>query len=106
MDQVGEQQTTSSVFGTGDPLRLKVNILSDDDNLNLGATSTDTGTESFQNTNSSSGTQNIVSLLNRYEARNNEFSSYYANPNIPKCSTVNLGDYVDNRVGQCNCIVD
>ena len=37
MREVGEQQTNSSVFGTGEPLRLKVNVLDNDDSLNIGS---------------------------------------------------------------------
>lgn len=103
MKEVGEQQTTSSVFGTGEPLRLKVNVLDDDNSLNIGASTE--GTESFQDTNSSSGTQDIVRLLNRYESRNSPSIDYSVSPNIPKCNTANLEDYIDRRVGQCNCIV-
>ena len=103
MREVGEQRTNSSVFGTGGPLRLKINVLDDDNSLNIGTSNE--GTESFQDTNSSSGTQDIVRLLNRYESRNSPSIDYSVSPNIPKCNTTNLEDYIDRRVGQCNCIV-
>lgn len=102
MKEVGEQQTTSSVFGTGEPLRLKVNVL-DNDSLNIGSSTNNT--ESFQDSGASSGTKNIVGLLNRYESRNSTPTDFSVSPNIPKCNSINLGDYVERRVGQCNCIV-
>ena len=103
MKEVGEQQTTSSVFGTGEPLRLKVNVLDNDDSLNIGGSSPNT--ETFQDTNSSSGTQDIMRLLNRYESSMSSNVDYSVSPNIPKCNSVNLDDYIERRVGQCNCIV-
>jgi hypothetical protein len=103
MKETGDQQTTSSVFGTGEPLRLKVNVLDNDDSLNIGGTPDNT--ETFQDTASSSGTQNIVRLLKNYESRNSASDNNFVSPNIPKCNSVNLGDYIERRVGQCNCIV-
>ena len=103
MREVGEQQTSSSVFGNGEPLRLKVNVLDNDDSLDIGSSTENT--ETFQDTGASSGTSNIVRLLNRYESRNLSTDNYSVSPNIPKCNSVNLGDYVERRVGQCNCIV-
>ena len=103
MREVGEQQTSSSVFGNGEPLRLKVNVLDNDDSLNIGSTTENT--ETFQDTGASSGTNNIVRLLNRYESRNSITDNYSVSPNIPKCNSVNLEDYIERRVGQCNCIV-
>lgn len=103
MREVGEQQTSSSVFGNGEPLRLKVNVLDDDNSLNIGGTSDNT--ETFQDTNSSSGKNTIIKALERYESRNSSSDDYSVSPNIPKCNSVNLGDYIERRVGQCNCIV-
>ena len=103
MKEVGEQQTTSSVFGTGEPLKLKINVLDNDDSLDI-ATSTGNA-ETFQDAGASSGTNNILRLLNRYESRNSTNDDYLVSPNIPKCNKINLGDYVERRIGQCNCIV-
>ena len=98
-----EEQKSNSVFGKGQPLRLKVNVLDNDESsLELGDTS---GVESFTDS-SSNGTNNIVKLLNNYERKiNNNGINNIVNPNIPKCKSVDLGDYTNARVGQCNCIV-
>jgi hypothetical protein len=95
------EQTSSSVFGNGQPLRLKVNVLDDDEtSLNLG---NDSSVETFQDS-SLNNTNNIVKLLNKYEKRTS--NNNIPNPNIPKCKSVDLGEYTNARVGQCNCIVN
>jgi len=102
VDQIGEQQTSSSVFGNGQPLRLKVNVLDNDESLKITEGSS-SDVETFQDTSSNS-TNNIVKLLNKYEQRTSNYN--IPSPNIPKCKSVNLSDYTNARVGQCNCIVN
>jgi len=94
------EQTSSSVFGNGQPLRLKVNVLDDETSLNLG---NESSVETFQDS-TSNNTNNIVKLLNKYENRTS--NDNIVNPNIPKCKSVDLGEYTNARVGQCNCIVN
>ena len=101
-EQTGNKPVTSSVFGTGEPLRLKVNVLSNNENTDLSLDNANI--EDFTDTNSS-GNNRLTQLLNNYEANRqvNNDTIYLNSNDIPKCKKINYSNYVSNRVGQCNC---
>ena len=98
--QVGDQKTASSVFGRGEPLRLKVNLLSSNDGVEG---------DNFNNVEkfTDNSANNVVGLLDAYENSQNgaPVGNLSSNPNNPKCKEINYDEYTSNRVGQCNCIV-
>ena len=100
-NKIGANKTTaSSVFGTGEPLKLTVNV----DGLASSAT------EEFKDAKNNS----VLDLLDKYEANELSGGLQYAPLNqqselqkklstMPKCKKVNFNDYVNNRIGECNC---
>ena len=85
-------RTISSVFGNGQPIKLTVDV---------------SGVEKAEAFNEVKK-DSVLDLLNKYEnhgqiksdTRSDLQKDLYSKP---KCKSVNLKDYVDRRVGQCNC---
>lgn len=98
------QITQSSIGNKETPLNINVNFGNDKSNTPGGITVGGSSLSSFANIDGTTSTNDVLSLLDRYENPPSSQSDFLlmANKN-PACSNINLTDYVSNRVGSCNC---
>ena len=98
-------QVSSSSLGTKDiPLNINLNL--NDENPN--------GISMFTNVDGTTTSQDILSILDKYEASSTNSNSqmlYNSSSDLQNqisktpsgCKLLNINDYTSNRVGSCNC---
>jgi len=104
--QGNASQISASSLGNKDqPLNINVNL----GESSIG--STKSGVSSFSNIDGTTSTDDIISLLDKYDSSKTTGSTtlYTGNDlqsqlnNIQGCKMLNINDYTSNRVGTCNC---
>ena len=106
--QLNGQVSSSSLGNKSMPLSVNLNLGSSSDS------SSQKGVSFFENVSGSTSDEDILSILDKYEAKsgeNNRSQTVYSSNDLQNqlnttangCKLLNLNDYTSNRVSTCNC---